>query len=439
MSDFTYNYCTRRRQKLSGLSGNPTLLFLEEAGVKAEESMRILFVADGRSPIALNWITHFVEQGYEVHLASTFPCAPELKMASLTVVPVALSQAAGSGGGTGVVQRQSRLRRLLPVGWRTRLRQWSGPLTLPGAARRLREVTRQVQPELVHAMRIPYEGMLAALADPPAPLLISIWGNDFTLHANATSQMKRLTGQALRRADALHADCQRDIHLAQEWGYPAERPYRVLPGGGGIQLDLFSLPSDAQERQPLVINPRGFRAYVRNDAFFQAIPIVLASRPEVRFLCPSMAGEAQAKAWVQELGLGDQVELLPAQTRPQMAGLFQRSQVVVSPTTHDGTPNTLLEGMACGCFPVAGDLESIREWITPGENGLLIDPGNPQAMAEAILMALSEPRIREQAAVVNRRLVEERAEYGRVMQSAETFYQEIIYEWRALQRRGQLP
>ena len=34
---------------------------------------------------------------------------------------------------------------------------------------------------------------------------------------------------------------------------------------------------------------------------------------------------------------------------------------------HDGTPNTLLEGMACGCLPVAGDLDSIREWLKPGQ------------------------------------------------------------------------
>ncbi len=47
---------------------------------------------------------------------------------------------------------------------RTALRQWLGPLTLPGAARQLRLLIDQVQPDLVHAMRIPYEGMLAALA-----------------------------------------------------------------------------------------------------------------------------------------------------------------------------------------------------------------------------------------------------------------------------------
>ncbi len=108
-----------------------------------------------------------------------------------------------------------------------------------------------------------------------------------------------------------------------------------------------------------------------------------------------------------------------------MADLFRRTQVVVSPSTHDGTPNTLLEALACGCFPVVGDLESLREWITPGANGLLVDPGDPQALAGAILQALGQPELRRSAAAYNLRQVEERAEYQRCMQAAERFYIEI--------------
>jgi len=115
---------------------------------------------------------------------------------------------------------------------RTLLRQWLGPLTLPGAARRLNEVIAAVEPELVHAMRIPYEGMLAALAQPQAPLLVSVWGNDFTLHAPSTPWMRRYTRQALQGAQALHTDCQRDLRLARAWGFSAEKPAVVLPGAG---------------------------------------------------------------------------------------------------------------------------------------------------------------------------------------------------------------
>jgi glycosyltransferase involved in cell wall biosynthesis len=109
-----------------------------------------------------------------------------------------------------------------------------------------------------------------------------------------------------------------------------------------------------------------------------------------------------------------------------MAELFRRCQVAVSPSTHDGTPNTLLEAMACGCFPVAGDIESLREWIDPGENGLLVDPQNAHFLAEAILQALRDADLRLRAREHNTRLVAERAEYRQVMGEAEKFNIRLI-------------
>ena len=399
-------------------------------------AMRILYVVDGRSPIALNWMRYFSQGEHEVHLVSTYPCSPDLRLASLHVVPTAFG---------GVVERESRvegnggrglLRRLVPVGARTALRQWLGPLTLPAAARDLAGLIRQIQPDLVHAMRIPYEGMLAALAlgESSRPrLLVSVWGNDFTLHARATPRMAILTRMVIRRVAALHADCQRDIRLASRWGYTGQKPAVVLPGGGGVQADIFY----PDERQPgkrigdrgegaLVINPRGFRAYVRNDAFFRAVPLVLERMPATRFICPAMAGETQALRWVEAFGIGHAIDLLPQQTRHEMADLFRGCHVAVSPSTHDGTPNTLLEAMACGCFPVAGDIESLREWINPRVNGLLVDPRSPHALAEAILRAIQDSEMRLRAQRHNARLIAERAEYKWVMGEADRFYRRVL-------------
>jgi glycosyltransferase involved in cell wall biosynthesis len=400
--------------------------------------MRLLFVADGRSPIALNWISYFVESGHEVHLVSTFACDPDLQLASLSIIPVAFSgAAAGQDSQPSPGRDNGWIKKLLPVSMRTTLRQWLGPMTLSGAARRLRQVVDDLQPEMVHAMRIPYEGMLAALALEgrlAPPLLVSIWGNDFTLHAPSNPWMGSLTRRTLRRASALHADCRRDVRLGLEWGFDAARPTAVLPGGGGIQLDVFYplniLPKFAaapEATRPVrVINPRGIRAYVRSDAFFRSIPLVLERRPEVRFLCSGMAGQARAQRWVDELGIAEAVELLPQVPRPRMADIFRSCQVVVSPSTHDGTPNTLLEAMACGCFPVVGNIEALREWITDGENGYLVDPADPADLANAILKALADSGLRQRASETNTRLVAERAEYRRVMKEAEIFYSQKV-------------
>ncbi len=393
--------------------------------------MKLLFLADGRSPIALNWMRYFVETGHEVHLASPYPCAPDIPLASLRVLPVAFSRAAGeraASGGTGAARRGIRalLRRAITPGAAAALRHWFVPPSLPRTARLFRALAAHIQPDLVHAMRIPYEGMLAALAleGSPVPLLVSVWGNDFTLHGGSTPAMRRLTRRALARADALHTDCRRDARLAQAWGFAAEKPVLVAPGAGGIQTDVFRPPRE--EPGPLVVNPRGLRAYARTDTFFRALPQVLERFPQARFACPAMQGAAEAERWVRKLGLAGAVDLLPRLPRPQMARLFRSAQVAVSITTHDGTPNTLLEALACGCFPVAGDIESLREWITPGVNGLLVPPEAPNALAEAILRALEDGALRLSARRRNLALIREKADYAAVMPRAEAFYRQMM-------------
>jgi glycosyltransferase involved in cell wall biosynthesis len=379
--------------------------------------MRLLFVADGRSPIAQNWIRYFAERGHETHLASTFACSPDLPLAGLEIIPVAFS---GSLKPSGDGRRATR-----SIGLRSAIRHWLGPFTIHRSAARLRGMIERVQPDLVHALRIPFEGMLAADAYAGTPLLVSVWGNDFTLHAASNWMMAHYTSWTMQVADALHADCQRDIRLGKKWGFRTQRPTLVTPGNGGIRTEIFH-PAETAVDEPVVINPRGFRSYVRNDTFFQAIPQVLARQPDARFLCIGMAGEPEALDWVRRLGIEQNVELLPVTPYAQMGNVFRRAQIAVSMGVHDGTPNTLLEAMACGCLPIAGDLESIREWIRNGQNGLLVDSGNPGSLAEAILRGLEDKGLRQQAASLNHPIILERAEYARCMAAAEHFYERVV-------------
>lgn len=397
--------------------------------------MRILFVADGRSSIAINWMSHFIDVGHEVHLVSSFHCKPDLRLASLKIVPVAFSSLARfSKRSSGRVPGGAK-----GIGFRTMMRHWFGLLTIPWAAERVRGAILKVEPDLVHAMRIPFEGIMTTAAAPKPPLIVSVWGNDFTLHAPSTPTLGLLTRRTLAHTDALHVDCKRDLRLAYEWGMSRRRPTLVLPVGGvrpqifhpgendrtelsdRIAEVLLSLPTEA----PIVVNPRGFRAYVRNETFFQAIPLILKDHPDTIFLCPAMKGEPQAAEWVEQMRIGPSVRLLPRLSSSEMAAVYRRSQVTVSPSEHDGTPNTLLEAMACGCFPIAGDLESIREWIDDDLNGLLIDPGDSTELAGAVSRALSDETLRTKGIEHNYRLVAEKATYVEVMAKAEAFYRQI--------------
>ncbi|NMC49496.1 MAG: glycosyltransferase family 4 protein [Desulfovibrio sp.] len=60
----------------------------------------------------------------------------------------------------------------------------------------------------------------------------------------------------------------------------------------------------------------------------------------------------------------------------------------------DGIPNVLVEGMAMGVPVVATTVSAIPELVTEGETGLLVQPGDPEALALAVHRLLTEPDLR---------------------------------------------
>ncbi|NMD32343.1 MAG: glycosyltransferase family 4 protein [Chloroflexi bacterium] len=395
--------------------------------------MHILITADGRSPIAINWIRMVLDAGHMVTLVTTYPCQEIPGVEHIIPLHVAFGSLAGGGSSPSSALRRL-VRRFRPLFQAAR--NTFAPLGMERAGRQFSRLVEQVKPDIVHALRIPYEGILASHTPPGIPLVVNIWGNDFTLHANSSRMLGRLTTGTLRRADALMADTRRDLRLAVRWGFDSTKPALALPSAGGIDLEQVGAAVPLPFRQevfakipkdiPWVVNPRGIRAYTRTDVFFQSIPLVLNRWQNVRFLCPGMENRKEAEDWVQRLGISDHVHLLPVLSQDDLWRLFSRSVMSLSITMHDGTPNTLLEAMSCGSLPIAGDLETLREWITPGVNGLLVDPNQPQAVADAMLLGFANPQLFRTAAEINRNIILERAETRMVREKLQKFYQEIL-------------
>jgi glycosyltransferase involved in cell wall biosynthesis len=395
--------------------------------------MKILFVADGRSPTSLSWLRYWTEKGHAVHLISTFPCDIPAGVISYHTLPVAFgSLAGGQVKNTPAVRTKNgnaaSLRNILRF-----VRYYLGPISLPFYQGHFRSLLSAIQPDLVHALRIPFEGMLSVVTPPGIPLVVSTWGNDITLHAHGSFLMTQLTKRVLSRADGLITDTQRDIQLSYEWGFRSGKPTLTVPGAGGIRLEEMGtisgsvrLPEELPDA-PIIVNPRGQRpGSLRQDIFFQAIPEVLRKFPQAVFVCPSLRGDAESERLVDALGIRPNTKLWPRLSQAQLWRLFQASQIFVSPSVHDGTPNSLLETMACGCFPVVGDIESMREWVQPGINGLLVDATVAHSIADAIIQTISQPALRTKAAKYNAALIIERAAYLPNMARVEKFYTDLI-------------
>ena len=387
--------------------------------------MHILLVADGRSAITAGWLRMLRRLDIRVSLVSTFPCDPPEGADLVSVLPVAFSSLAGGQvrikSNSAINQEEIHWKRRVIGAFRPAfltVRAWMAPRTLRKYQSQFTSILSDLQPDMVHALRIPFEGMLASLTPKDIPLLVSIWGNDLTLHARTSPFMASHTRKALRRADGLLADAYRDERLAKQWGLREDAPTLVVPGNGGLDLKRVKevtkgkeLPFDLPADRPLVINPRGFRpGSVHQDTFFRSIPLVLEKVPQAFFICTAMQGQPEAEKWVEKLGIQDHVLLLPYLPQGQLWQVYSQSKVYVSLSSHDGTPNTFLEALACGCFPVVGDIESLREWLRDGKNGLLVDPMDPHQAADAVIQALTDEALLASARQKNFAMIKQRVD-----------------------------
>ena len=408
--------------------------------------MTICYLADFRSPIARNWIAYFAA-GHRLHVLSTHPAAPmagvELHVLGRTVADERGRRKATLAGWVD------------PAGWTGRAAGWvQDHGVLPAQALRrapaVRRLLARLAPDLVHSLRIPSEGELGGLAG-ARPHLISAWGNDFTLFASRGWMHAWLTRRALEGCAGFLADAHADVVRARRYGLPAGVPALVVPGAGGVDAKIF-FPDSSRARTEwggelrplanlppgarLVVNARGFRRYVRNDTFFAAAQRLAAARRDVFFVGVGLRGWSPVERMVERLGIGPRVLLTGGLRQDELAQLHQQPGVMVSPTEHDGTPNTLLEAMACGAVPVCGDLPSLREWIDDGVNGLLVPAGCPEQLAKAIGRALDDGALAARARQRNPVIVAERGEYESSMALAAAFYEKVSRPERVLVTAG---
>jgi hypothetical protein len=191
--------------------------------------MRICFIADGRSPIALSWIRYFVTR-HEVHLISTSACGAD------AVPGAALHLLSGQ---PNRVPKRSRAVKLgldrSAIDGRTIWWIWDN-IVVPSKclvqAVPTRRLVEMIKPDLLHALRIPPEGELAMFSG-FHPVLISVWGNDLTLYAAKSLVHRTLTRKLLANVDGLLADCEVDILRARQYGMLPSAVTASIPGAGG--------------------------------------------------------------------------------------------------------------------------------------------------------------------------------------------------------------
>jgi L-malate glycosyltransferase len=226
-------------------------------------------------------------------------------------------------------------------------------------------------------------------------------------------------------------------------GYDADR-IMVIPNGvdlarfeqpartGSLHRE-FGLPTGA----PL-IGVVGRLAPLKGlEDFLTAAPIIARRFPSARFLivgdtlAPSERTKAiddpymaQLKRQAAQLGLEDR--LIFTGYRSDVECILAELSVSVLPSLSEGLSNALLESMAAGVPVVATRVGGTAEALHDGENGLLVPPSDPDAIANAICRLLDAPDLASQLGLAARRSIVERYSMTRMVERTSMVYEGLL-------------
>ena len=133
----------------------------------------------------------------------------------------------------------------------------------------------------------------------------------------------------------------------------------------------------------LVVNVANFREKKDHATLLRAARLTL-DHPRLRFASVGQGPlEAEIHALHAQLGLAERFRFLGFQADP--LSVLVAADVFALTSRHEGLPISLLEAMALGVAPVATAVGGIPEVVTDGAHGILVAPGDPEAVAAALV------------------------------------------------------
>jgi glycosyltransferase involved in cell wall biosynthesis len=171
----------------------------------------------------------------------------------------------------------------------------------------------------------------------------------------------------------------------------------------GIDTRRFAIPQGARnatrhalgftEADSVIIAVARLHPGKGHRVLLDAMRQLLHSYPKLKLICLGEGqGEQELRALCENFGLAHCVRLVGYQQN--VSEWLAAADINVLPTFYEGLPLTILEAMASGLPTVASNVGGIPEAIEDGVSGLLVPPGDPQRLAEALSFLLRDAATR---------------------------------------------
>ena len=182
--------------------------------------------------------------------------------------------------------------------------------------------------------------------------------------------------------------------LAVRWGVQPSR-VSVLPNPAPA---LPELPPREELKRTFGLNGATL-AFAGRLTVQKSLDVALeaiARNEDVRLV---IAGEGDERPALErraaELGVGDRVRFLGAQPRERVVELFHAADASILSSSWENFPHTVVEALAAGTPVLATATGGVAEVVHDGVNGLLVPPGDADALAAAVRRFFADAELRE--------------------------------------------
>ena len=176
-------------------------------------------------------------------------------------------------------------------------------------------------------------------------------------------------------------------------------PKKVRVTSNAVDSETYR-PLLGNFRQPAVIFAARLAKIKGVKTLADAIPLVLADFPDAKFY---FAGKdiywneegVTAVTYIASKAPSKNIIFLGEVSSHEIISYYQNCAVCALPSLYEPFGITALEAMACGCALVASRSGGLQEIVSHEKDGLLVAPGDPDALAAAIKRFLADDQLRE--------------------------------------------
>ncbi|PWU24283.1 MAG: hypothetical protein C5B48_06975 [Candidatus Rokuibacteriota bacterium] len=239
-----------------------------------------------------------------------------------------------------------------------------------------------------------------ALAGARNPVVLDVhgdWRTATRLYGSSARRLlnplaDRVASYAVRHADAVRTVSDYTTGLVRESGI---EPAAVFPAF--MDLEPFLGPPVPLPDRPTALFVGVLEHYKDADGLAAAWRLVAPRVPAAKL---RMVGKGTRRHVVERLlaELPEQTEWTPELSTPEVAKALDDATVLVLPSRSEGMGRVLVEALCRGRGVVASRVGGIRDLIADGENGILVEPRRPDALADALVSVLSDHSLAEQLA-----------------------------------------